>query len=304
MTHRSTPHRGSKGRTGNARSRQAGAGLVESIIIFPTLIFMTLAMLQAAMVFYARSNVNYATYEAARAATVSNASATSITAAFQKALVPYYGGGRTEAELTATVTDSLAKDLKNAAVRVEILSPSQESFKDYNSPLLQTKWKTSAAVIPNVGIDALTCPRDVPGCKSDPKTNASGQTLLDANLLKLRITYGIPPAKQMPLVGKFYTWALGKLNAAGTDAFKTALIADGRIPVVTDTVMRMQSDPIKNDWMVSSPGPGNNGSPTDPGPGPAGPSLPDCPWWDPSCVTCPDGATGKCAPGGSDTCGG
>lgn len=277
------------------RSRQRGAGLVESTIVFPTLIFMTLAMMQAAMVFYARSNVNYASYEAARAATVSNASAASINVAFQKALLPYYGGGRTGPELVATVKNVL-KDFESAAVRVEILSPTQESFSDYNSPLLQTKWNTSAAVIPNVGVDALLCPRDVPGCNPDPNTNASGQTLLDANLLKLRITYGIPPAKQMPMVGRFYTWALGKLDVGGTDAFKSALIAAGRIPVVTDTVMRMQSDAIRNDLMVSSPGPGNNGAPTDPGPGPTQPSLPSCPWWDPSCLSCPDGTTGTCAP--------
>lgn len=136
------------------RSRQAGAGLVESIIVFPTLLFMVLAMMQAAMVFYARSNVNYASYEAARAATVNNASAASINLAFQRALLPYYGGGRTNTELVATV-EKVAEDFRNTAVRVEILSPSQESFTDYNSPLLQTRWNTSAAVIPNVGIDAL-----------------------------------------------------------------------------------------------------------------------------------------------------
>lgn len=279
--------------------RERGATLAEATVVLPIFLFTVLAMIQAAMVYYAKSNLNYATYEAARAGTVSNASLTSINAAFQKAMLPYYGGGTTLGQLADTAAKA-ASDIGNATVRVEILSPTQESFQDYNSPQLQTIHKTSEPVIPSVGLDELTCPRDVPGCKSDPKSNASGQTLLDANLLKLRITYGIPESKQMPMVGRFYTWALNKLGAGAGDPFKQALLDAKRIPIVTHTVMRMQSDPIRNTAMVSSPGPGNDGKPVDPGPVGGGGDLPGCPWWDPACLSCPNG-TGSCKP---DTCGG
>lgn len=260
---------------------QRGAALAEATVVLPLLLFTVLAILQAALVFYGKSNLNYATHEAARAGSVSNASLPAIEAAFQKALLPYYGGGTSAGELAATAGKA-ASDL-GAAVRIEILSPTQESFQDYNSPKLQAAHKTSELVIPNVALDELTCPRDVPGCNADPKTNASGQTLLDANLLKLRVTYGIPPAKQMPMVGRFYTWALGKLGAGAGDPFKQALIEAGRIPVVTHTVMRMQSDAIRNAAMASSPGPGNDGKPVDPGPPPKGDPLPNCPNDDPTC---------------------
>jgi hypothetical protein len=262
-------------------AHQRGASLVEAIVVIPLLLFIVLAVMQAAMVFYAKSNVNYASFEAARAGSVNNARATAINLAFQKAMLPYYGGGRTEAELAASAAKVLT-DLGSAAVRVEILSPTPESFTDYNSPKLQAAMKVGEPVIPNVGLDELTCPRDVPGCASDPKSNASGQTLLDANLLKLRITYGIPKAKQMPMVGRFYTWALGKMGVGAGDAFQQALIAAERIPVVTQANVRMRSDAIKNTLMVSSPGPGNNGSPSDPGLPPTKP-LPDCPISNPTC---------------------
>jgi len=108
--------------------------------------------------------------------------------------------------------------------------------------------------------------------------------LQDANLLKLRITYGIPKEKQMPLVGRFYTWALGKLGAGAGDAFKQGLIAAGRIPIVSHVVVRMQSDAIRNSAMVSSPGAGNGGTPSDPGPAPEPPELPSCPYYDTSCA--------------------
>ncbi len=279
-----------------AALRQRGATLVEAILVLPTLLFTVLAVLQAGFVYYAKSNLNYATFEAARAGSVHNASVASITLAFQRGLLPYYGGGTTQGELAATLKKAAA-DLGNAALRVEILSPTKESFSDFNSPQLQAQLKTNQSVIPNTALDELLCPRDVPGCKSDPKSNASGQTLLDANLLKLRITYGIPPEKQMPLAGRFYTWALGKLGAGAGDAFKQQLIDAGRIPIVTHTVLRMQSDAIQNSAMVSHAGPGNQGEPVDPGTTPSGGPLPTCPWWDPACSICPDGSSSdKCKP--------
>ena len=268
-----------------ARRGVRGATLVETLIVVPIFLFAVLAIWQAALVYYAKSNVNYAAFEAARAGSVNGASVTSINVAFQKAMLPYYGGGTTDAELAATATKAAA-DLTAAAVRIEILSPTVESFTDYNSPALQAQLHSTDPVIPNTALDELTCPRDVPSCNSNPESNASGQTLLDANVLKLRITYGIPPSRQMPLVGKFYTWALLMLGVGADDTFEGALILANRIPVVTSTVMRMQSDIVKNSAMASSPGHGNDGHPVPPDPPASAPGLPTCPWWDPSCTSC------------------
>lgn len=268
---------------GRSPRSQRGAGLVESTIVLPTLLLLVLGMWQAALGYQAKSSVNYATFEAARAGAVNNASLTSITAAFQKAMLSYYGGGTSASELAATLK-RVTDDLGTAALRIEVLSPTRESFDDYNSPALKARYKTDEPVIPNVGIDELNCPRDVPGCNSDPKGNASGQTLQDANLLKLRITYGIPPTKQMPMVGRFYTWALGKLKAGEGDAFKQGLIEAGRIPIVSHVVVRMQSDPIRNSAMASVPERGNDGTPKDPGPPASHPSLPSCPHYDVTCT--------------------
>lgn len=290
--------------------RQRGAGLVETIVVLPTLLLVIMCIWQAALVYRAKSAVNYAALEAARAGSVDNATVSSIQTAFRKALIPYYGGGRTYRELETTL-ERMLRDIDDPErsellSRIEILSPTQESFTDYQSAAAQTalneaaertarRERTSAParitepVIPNVGLDQLSCPRDVPACNNDPQRNQSGQTLLDANLLKLRITYGIPPSKQMPLAGRLYTWALARLGSGADDAFVQTLLQTRRIPIVVHTTVRMQSDAIRNSAMVSSPGPGNNGSPVDPGPDPETPPLPTCPYWDPTCVTCPAG---------------
>jgi len=275
--------------------RERGATLAEAVVVLPLFLFTVLAILQAALVFHAKSSLNRATQEAARAGTVHHASVDAIQVALQRALVPYYGGGRTSAELARSAA-AVAADFAAGAMRVEILSPTRESFADYHSPQLQAAWASDEPVIPNVGLDELDCPRDRPACAADPRRNASGQTLADANLLKLRITYGIPPRKQLPMAGRFITWALDRLGAGSSDAFKQSLIDAQRIPIVAHTVMRMQSDAIRNTAMVSAPGPGNDGKPTDPGPPPiAGGGLPTCPWWDPACTSCPPGSA-SCGP--------
>jgi hypothetical protein len=275
------------------RPRQRGASLGEFIVVVPTVLMLGLATMQAGMVFHAKSSLNYATFEAARAGSVNHAQLAAITAGLQRALVPYYGGGSTASELAQSYARVVA-DLATGAVRIEILSPTKESFDDYHSPQLAARLKTTARVIPNSNLAFLACPIDVPGCNPDPKTNRSGQTLQDANLLKLRVTWGIPREKQMPLVGRFYTWALSVLDASDPDTFRKGLVAAGRIPIVSHTVIRMQSEPMENATMVSIPGPGNNGKATDPGP-PYGGSgeLPRCSATDPACASKPpcDAAT-------------
>jgi Flp pilus assembly protein TadG len=266
---------------------QRGATLVEFVVVIPTLLMMIMAVLQAAFAFHAKSQVNHATAAAARAGSFSNASVNAMAAAFTRGMVGYYGGGTSLPEL-AQAQGRAAADLAAANVRIEVLSPTIESFDDYNSPALQAQLNSNARVIPNDNLGFIRCPRDVPGCNSDPNTNRSGQTLADANLLKIRVTYGIPPEKQMPMVGRFYTWALAMTNPNDADAFRRSLVQRGRIPLVAHTTVRMMSPPIEG-GNASNPGPGNNGNPGNPGIAPPGDPLPTCPWWDPSCASCPDG---------------
>ncbi len=266
--------------TPSSSHRERGATLVEFVIAGPLVLFILLVLMQYALLFNARSQLNYATFEAARAGTVANARPAVIRTAFDRAMTGYHGGGTTTAELAA----SRAKALAEAPfTRIEILSPTKESFDDYHSPKLAARMGAPGRVIPSTNLAQLACPIDRPGCPSNPASNASGQTLQDANLLKLRITYGIPAQKQIPLAGPFMARALAVLHPAEGDAFRAGLIADGRIPVVAHTVMRMQLPAIEA-GNPSSPGPGNAGNPVDPGPPAQGPELPACAVTDPACT--------------------
>lgn len=274
-----------------------GATLVEFVVVVPTLLFMLMSLVQYGLLYHTKGQLNYAAFEAARAGTVQHADPGAIRAAFARAMTGYYGGGTTTAQLAAARARAAADTA--IAARIEILSPTKESFDDYHSPALAARLGAGARVIPNANLAFLDCPIDRPGCPRNPAANSSGQTLADANLLKLRITYGIPSEKQIPLAGPFMTRALAFLNGGDSDAFRRGLVAAGRIPVVTHTVMRMQSPAIEA-GNASIPGAGNAGKPVDPGPADTPPQLPKCPVTDPACTTSPT-APGDDEGSGSDS---
>lgn len=287
--------------------RVRGATLAEFVVVAPTLLLVGLGVVQVGLNHHAKSNLNYAAMEAARAGSVSHAKVDAMRLAFAKGMVGYFGGGTDALGLARTLTEKVLPDLAPSTplpmgpLRIEIISPTPESFTDYGSPEVAKRLGVSSRALPNAGLDAITCPRDRSNCKSNPATNASGQTLADANLLKVRITYGVPPAKQVPFVGRFYTWALGQVAVADSDVFRRSLVSAGRIPIVVHTTVRMQSEAIENGAMVSSPGPGNQGNPTDPGV-PVSADVPSCG----AALTCGDKANEQPVTKtlGSDNCGG
>ena len=232
--------------------RQKGSAMLEFTMVAPIITLLGLGAIQYGMLFHAKNQYNHAAFMAARAGSIHHASIVEIRDAYQRALIPLYGGGTNAAELnqaflragTAVVDDT----------DIVMLNPTRESFRDWNDPALQKKFKTSADqhVIPNGGL-ALKKAAIVPA--------ASGQSIQDANLLKLRIMHGYKPG--VPLIGAMYLRYLKWLDT-GADSRATELISRGRVPVVMQVTMQMQSDAIEG-VAVSTPGIGNGGAPSDPG---------------------------------------
>lgn len=231
--------------------RQRGSAMIEFAVVGPLITLLGLATLQYGMLFFAKNQFNHASFMAARAGSVGHANLDSVRTAYALALVPIYGGGQNASQLASSLAKAEA-DIATST-RIEMLNPTQESFATYNEPKLQRVYNTgSKRVIPN-GSQAFK------DATVDP---SSGQSIQDANLIKLRITQGYKP--QVPLMGALYKTYL-QWQDTKTDSFQTALLADGRIPVVTHVMVQMQSDAIEPANPVSMPGTGNGGRPTDPG---------------------------------------
>ena len=250
-----------------ARQGQRGSAMIEFAVVGPIITMLGLSILQYGMLFFAKNQINYAGFMAAREGATAHADLAAAHAAYVRALVPLYGGGQTPAELATSLAKANADLGANGSgnVNIELLNPTIESFADWNDPALQAALKTgSRRVIPNAG----------QAFKSQEVRASSGQTIQDANLIKLRVTHGYLP--KVPLINKLYTTYLKWLDP-GTDAFHSKLVNEGRIPVVTHVTLQMQSDAIEPDSPVSMPGPGNNGNPSNPGDPPISTKPPpDC----------------------------
>ncbi|MFC3374635.1 OmpA family protein [Rugamonas sp. CCM 8940] len=244
--------------------RQRGAALIELVVVGPLLTMMGLGVTQYSQLFFAKNQLNHATMLAARAGSVGNASIDSIKQAYAAGLVPLFGGGSNAAELAESLANARKSVDENAYV--DMLNPTKEAFADFNDPALQATLKTgSKRVISNRGL----------AFKSQQVGATSGETIQDANLIKLRIIHGISPA--VPIVGRIYKAYL-QWQDTGEDPRMTNLISKGLVPVVSHVTLQMQSDAIEPATPTSSPGAGNGGSPTDPGDPPVtSQPPPDCP---------------------------
>ncbi len=263
--------------------RQRGSAMLEFTVVAPIITLLGLACIQYGMLFFAKNQYNHAAFMAARAGSIRNASLDEIRDAYERALIPLYGGGTNAVELDQALTR--AKLAVEANTDIVMLNPTSESFRDWNDPDLQKKFKTAAGqhVIPNGGL-AFKKAAIVPA--------ASGQSIQDANVLKLRITHGYKP--QVPVVGAMYARYLKWLDT-GADPRATEKINMGLIPVVMQITMQMQSDAIEG-VTVSAPGMGNGGTASDPGNPPLVRTAP------PSCkgALCREAPAGG-ASGGGDT---
>lgn len=197
---------------------------------------------------------------AARAGATNHAHLDSISNAYARAMAPLYATGTASGDLPVAV--ARAQTDMQGMVRIELLNPTKESFDDWSEPALQSYLHTGARrVIPNSG----------QAFKDHSIRSASGQTIQDANLIKLRVTHGYQP--KIPLVDKLYKFAQEWFDPKD-DSFHTKLIEAGRIPIVTNVTLQMQSHAIEHDSPISTPGLGNNGSPTNPGEPPTVPGEP------------------------------
>jgi outer membrane protein OmpA-like peptidoglycan-associated protein/uncharacterized membrane protein (UPF0127 family) len=236
-----------------ARGRQQGAAIIELAVVGPLLTLMGLGAVQYSQLFFAKNQLDHAAFLAARAGSVQHADLTKIKNAYAEGLIPMYGGGQTAAELADALGRALADVNDPAKVRVELMNPTKEAFQDFNDTRLQALLNTNGKrVISNRSL----------AFKSNAVGATSGETIQDANLIKLRITQGIEPA--VPIVGSIYKAYL-KWQDTGGDAVQTTMISNGRVPVVTHVTLQMQSDAIEPDNPYSSPGNGNGGNPSDPG---------------------------------------
>lgn len=208
------------------RTRQTGASAVEFVIGFPVFIFFLLATLQMALLYQAKSVLDMATLAAARAGAVNNMDRGKIRQALALGLVPLANRGTDVGALTTAYARVFAES--QLFTEIEILNPTPQSFNDhaYNDTI---KGRTRRA-IPN---DNLTYrPTTVGG--------SSQQNVQDANILRIRVSYGHPI--NVPLMRDFFQSARYLIYGVPRNP---AWVAAGRLSLESVATVRMQSPAVQ-----------------------------------------------------------
>lgn len=151
--------------------------MVEYLIILPSLLLLTLGAIQFALLYQIKSQVNYATFAAARQGALKNGSSTAIKDAFGAAMTPIFTNKPNFSGLLRGRAVGAIEAFNPMVTKIERISPPETAKSDQfaqNDPAGGGK-----KIIPN---DNLQYRPTTVG-------TSSGLNIQDANILKIRVTY-------------------------------------------------------------------------------------------------------------------
>jgi len=208
-------------------ARARGASIVEFLVVGPLLILIGMGLVQTGLVFHSKSALDFALQEAARVGSVNYGDLDAISRGLRDGLIPYMGGGTSVGEVARTrlrVEEEFRLGTAAGWIRVKQLSPTPASFSDWAEDSYDENGR-AIREIPNASLPILRCTRAPNGGSAGTRQSTacaggepigadSQQTLADANLLKLEMTYGVK--LKVPLVNRIVGGALSM--AAGCSA--------------------------------------------------------------------------------------
>lgn len=192
--------------------------MAEFIIVWPTILLLLLGSLQFGFIFWARATLNLATFQATRAGALENASVTVIEDEIYKGITPLFTIDDTSAAIETAYTKA---QTEATYIKVERLNPTADAFTDHGLVI------NGISQIPN---DNLMY-------RSTSAGYSSGISIQDANLLKVKVTYGYKLL--VPLASVII---INLMKATDNVSFHTnTLYPDRRLPIVSYATIRMQT---------------------------------------------------------------
>jgi len=241
--------------------------MTEFIIVFPVLFILIFAAFQFALLYHAKITLNYATFLAARSGAVSNGHLGIMENALARGMAPLYTHCD-DAREVLRARDQVRGEIKNGFAYIEIINPpvatafsgavGPGSTRDGTKPLSITIDGATDAVIPN---DNLMFRPTTP--------DASGLSIQDRNVLKIRAHYCYP--LYVPFIDRLlkkimtqtvntdktspdYCPECQGLFQRGDGTFEIGCLENGRFPINSQAIVRMQSPAIESAMTGSAPG--------------------------------------------------
>jgi len=238
----------------NKLSRQTGQAMVETVVVLFAALLLLLGIIQFGLIYNAKTTLDYATFEAARAGALNYGDKTAIEYALARGLTPLFtsvdlaDSDRDKVKTVQKSRDKLFRQIQSGRhACIERLNPDTNAFNAY-AVTDPTGHFGTQRLIPNSHLHY----------RSALASGGSNVSIQDANLLKLRVTYCYP--MQVPLISNTIAKLMGVRRdpdpvpgwqAPNLGAFQTGCYRRGRFPIVAQAVVRMQT-PIKNDVFPAS----------------------------------------------------
>ncbi len=219
--------------------RQKGASMAESLLAIPLIIFMGLGITQFGLIYHAKTVLNYATFEAARAGATSNAQIEVMRKELGYRLGSVYGGDGGMKTAAMSVARSMVAVNDISTTKIEILNPTDTDF--------MTRTQGGHAVIKDVVDrhgDTQANVAVIPNSHLRYRSTAvqGNSSIQDANLLKIEVTYGYQ--MRMPFLDMRVPLADPVLRhiMAALDPENVMYYIRGMIPLKSVATVRMQSE--------------------------------------------------------------
>lgn len=218
----------SAGPSVRSRRHQRGQSLVEFVIVAPVFLFLVLSILQMVLLYRAKTTLDYAVLEAARAGAVSGIDTAKMQRGLQRGLLPLYAHAPTQAGVAAAMQRA-GGDIAAGKARLHVVNPTRRAWHQYSE-----KQHDNRLALPN---DSLAFRSTAVDPRRGPKSHVSVQ---DANLLKLRVEYDYPLV--VPFVDRVLRGG-SLLVRGGADAPVHRAAGDRhyRLSIAAYAIVRMQS---------------------------------------------------------------
>lgn len=225
-----------------ARKRHAaGASMAEFIIVLPILLLLCLGILQFGLLYQAKSTLDYAALQAARAGALNNGKSAAMKSGLARGLTPLYARTASFAGQQQALLASHADLMKPGSYQIDVINPTSAAMQDFG--------RTGEYA----GANVQQIPNDTLMFRNTTAGSSSGLTIQDANLLKIRVTYCYE--MYVPFANRTIFSLMNKINdiystgAPGTEiplapnACYALSTVEGtwRIPLESEAIVRMQT---------------------------------------------------------------
>ncbi len=221
--------------------------MTEFIIVVPVLLILMFGGLQFAFIYHAKITLNYATFLAARSGAVANGHMGVMENALARGMAALYTHCE-DIEEVKRARNKVQEEIRKGFGRIEIINPTPAAFAEFKgSPTVADRY------IPN---DNLMY-------RSSASSGSSGINIQDANILKIRASYCYP--MYVPYVNTLITTLLGDPPSSDCEeclgtipessgTFEAGCLINGRFPINSQAIVRMQSPAYENMMYVTADG--------------------------------------------------